>query len=50
VGETTQDVDLQSVSADECKKVFSHLKELLDEGKLRAMPSSGYPVLKIVQN
>ena len=50
VGETTQDVDLQSVSADECKKVFSHLKELLDEGKLRAMPSSGYPVLKVVQN
>ena len=49
VGNTTQDVDLQSANAHECKRVFEQLKELIDRGKLKVMPCSGYPVLQVIK-
>lgn len=49
VGNTTQDVDLQSANASECEKVFIHLKELLEKGKLKRVPCDGYPVLQVVK-
>ena len=49
VGNTTQDVDLQSANAEECKKVFSHLRELLERGKVKMLDSSGYAVLQIIK-
>ena len=49
VGNTTQDVDLQSANAEDCKKVFLQLKELAEKGKVRMMPCDGYPVLQIIK-
>ena len=49
VGNTTQDVDLQSANAEACKKVFEHLKTLIEQGKLKVMPCTGYPVLQVIK-
>lgn len=47
VGATTQDVDLQSANAEACEKVFAQLKELIDRGKVKVLPSPGYLILHI---
>jgi hypothetical protein len=49
VGSTTQDVDLQSVSASMCKQIVLQLNELLEKGKLQQLSCSGYPVLKVIK-
>jgi hypothetical protein len=49
VGQTTQDVDLQSVSAEACEKVFSLLKELIETGRLKQLSNHGYPILQVIK-
>ena len=49
VGQTTQDVDLQSASAEMCEKVFLQLNQLIEWGKLKKLSDSGYPVLQVIK-
>ena len=49
VGSTTQDVDLQSANAEECKQLLLQLEELLNRGQLQFLPSPGYRILKVIR-
>jgi hypothetical protein len=49
VGSTTQDVDLQSISAGMCEQIVQQLNELLSRGKLKQLSNAGYPVLKVIK-
>jgi len=49
VGETTQNVDLQSANTEACKQVFLHLETLIQEGKLQKLSSPGYSVLQVIK-
>lgn len=49
VGSTTQDVDLQSISAGMCEQIVQQLNELLARGKLKQLSNAGYPVLKVIK-
>ena len=49
VGSTTQDVDLQSANAEECKQLLLQLEELLNRGQLQFLPGPGYRILKVIR-
>ncbi len=49
VGETTQNVDLQSANIEACQKIFLHLETLIKEGKLKKLPVPGYPILQVIK-
>jgi len=46
-GSSSQDVDFQELSLDDCRKILTQLQTLIAEGKLSLLKTQGYPLLKV---